>query len=163
VAPRFALNLPDAQLKPGDYFVKVRLLAKPTPTSDAIAQVRVTVPDLSGSKARMLAQPTFYRRGPYTGPGYQPTADTRFRKAERIRVDVPMVAGLEAPTARLLDRRGQPLPIPVTAGQREDGAARFATAEVVLAPLAPADYLIEVSVRRGEQTEKVVTAFRIVP
>jgi VWFA-related protein len=163
VAPRFALNLPDAQLKPGDYFVKVRLLAKPTPTSDAIAQVRVTVPDLSGSKARMLAQPTFYRRGPYTGPGYQPTADTRFRKAERIRVDVPMVAGLEAPTARLLDRRGQPLSIPVTAGQREDGAARFATAEVVLAPLAPADYLIEVSVRRGEQTEKVVTAFRIVP
>ena len=162
-APRFVLSLRDAQLRPGDYFVKVRLLAKTAPATDAIAQVRVTVPDLSGSGARMLGQPTLYRRGPYTGSGFQPTADTRFRKAERIRVDVPMAAGLEAPAAQLLDRKGQPLPIPVTAGLREDGAARFATAEVVLAPLAPADYLIEVTVRRGEKTEKVMTAFRIVP
>jgi VWFA-related protein len=160
--PRFALRLPDARLAPGDYFVKVRLLGKSGPDADANAQVRVTVPDLSAA-ARVFGQPLLYRRGPYTGPGYQPTADSRFRKAERLRVDVPVSAGVEAPEAQLLDRRGQPLPIPVAAGQREDGAQRFATAEVVLAPLAPGDYLVQVSVRRGDRTEKVVTAFRVVP
>jgi hypothetical protein len=70
---------------------------------------------------------------------------------------------VESAAAQLLDRKGQPLPIPVTTGQREDGARRFVTAELALAPLAPADYVIEVSVRRGDKTEKALTAFRIVP
>jgi VWFA-related protein len=161
--PRFAVPALDARLTPGDYLVKVRLQGKAGAAADASDQVRITLPDLSGPAAPVLGQPLLFRRGPFTGAGFQATSDLRFRKAERIRVDVPLAAATNAPSARLLDRRGQPMPLPVTVGQREDAARRFTTAELALAPLAPGDYLIEVAVRRGEKTEKVLTAFRIVP
>jgi VWFA-related protein len=162
-APRFAVRALDARLAPGDYLVKVRLQGKAGAAADASDQVRITLPDLSAATAPTLGQPMLFRRGPFTGAGFQPTADLRFRKAERIRVDVPLAGAMEPPTAQLLDRRGQPLPLPVTAAQREEAGQRFATAELTLAPLAPGDYLIEVAVRRGDRTEKVLTAFRIVP
>ena len=161
--PRFATQLSDPRLKAGDYIVKVRLQGRSGVTADESGQLRITLPDVSATTANTLGQPMLFRRGPYTGAGYQPTADLRFRKAERIRVDVPIGAAFDSAAAQLLDRKGQTLPIPVTSAQRDDGARRFLTAEVTLAPLAPADYLVEVSVRRGEKTEKVLTAFRIVP
>jgi len=161
-APRFAIHIPNATLTAGDYLVKVRVRGRSGP-ADAGGQVRVGVPDVSGSTASVLGQPMLFRRGPYSGTGYQPTADLRFRKAERIRVDLPLGGAIDSSAAQLLDRKGQVLPIPVTTGQRDEGGRRFLTAEVTLAPLAPADYLVEVSVRRGEKTEKKLTAFRIVP
>jgi VWFA-related protein len=162
-APRFSVQISDAQLKAGDYLVKVRLQGKSGGAADESGQVRVSLPDVAGSTSSMLGQPMLFRRGPFTGAGFQPTADLRFRKAERIRVDVPLAGVIESNTAQLLDRKGQPLPLPVTAAQREEGAQRFATADLALAPLAPGDYLIEVSVRRGEKTDKVLVAFRMVP
>jgi hypothetical protein len=162
-APRFAVRAAGAPLAPGDYLVKVRLQGKADAAADASEQVRITVPDLSAASAPTLGQPMLFRRGPFTGAGFQPTADLRFRKAERIRVDVPLAAVSESVAAQLLDRRGQMLPLPVTAAQREEAGQRFATAELTLAPLAPGDYLIEVAVRRGDRTEKVLVAFRIVP
>ena len=162
-APRFSTQLSDPRLKAGDYLVKVRLQAKSGGSVDAGGQLRVSVPDVSASGAGALGQPMLFRRGPYTGAGYQPTADLRFRKAERIRVDLAIGAATDSMAAQLLDRNGKALPIPVTTGQRDEGGRRFLTAEVTLAPLAPADYLVEVSVRRGEKTEKVLAAFRIVP
>jgi VWFA-related protein len=162
-APRFSVQVSDAQMKAGDYLVKVRLQGKSGKAADESGQLRVSLPDVSGSTSSMLGQPMLFRRGPFTGAGFQPTADLRFRKAERIQVDVPLAGVIESNAAQLLDRKGQPLPLPVTAAQREEGAQRFATAELALAPLAPGDYLIEVSVRRGEKTDKVLVAFRIVP
>jgi len=162
-APRFSTQVSDPRLKAGDYLVKVSLQSKAGGSADLGGQLRVRVPDLSASGASALGQPMLFRRGPYTGAGYQPTADLRFRKAERIRVDLAVGAAFDSIAAQLLDRNGKALPIPVTTGQRDDGARRFLTAEVTLAPLAPADYLVEVSVRRGEKTEKVLAAFRIVP
>jgi VWFA-related protein len=161
--PRFTVQPAETRLPPGDYLVKVRLVGKSGGAANVGSQVRVTVPNVEANAASSLGSPMLFRRGPYTGAGPQPTADLRFRKAERIRVDVPVAGQAESVTAQLLDRRGQSLPIPVTTGQRDDGARRFVTAEITLAPLAPGDYLIEVSVRRGERTVKVVTAFRIVP
>jgi VWFA-related protein len=163
-ARAFVLQLDQVDLAAGDYLIRLRVQGKTGGDADANEQLRVTIPATPATMAG-LGQPLLYRRGPYTGPVYQPTADVRFRKAERLRVDVPLPAAVpvEAVTARLLDRRGQPMAIPVTAGQREDGAIAFATAEVMLTPLAPADYLVEVAVRRGDVTEKVLTAFRIVP
>jgi hypothetical protein len=82
---------------------------------------------------------------------------------ERIRVDVPLAVAAESVAAQLLDRQGQPMPLPVTAGERDDGGRRFATAEVALAPLAPGDYLFAISLGTRDKTEKVLAAFRIVP
>jgi VWFA-related protein len=160
-ARSFVVRLPGAALAPGAYLVRVRLQGREGSLADASEQVRVIVPDPTTNASR-LGDPLLFRRGPYTGVAYQPTADVRFRKAERVRVDVPLASAPETVTARLLDRKGQPLNVPVTVGAREEGGLRFATAEVTLAPLAPSDYLIEISARTGTREEKVIAAIRIV-
>ena len=76
-----------------------------------------------------------------------------------MRVEIP-TATPDAPTARLLDRNGQPLAVPVTAAVRDDAdGSRWHTAQLALAPLAPADYLIEVTAG----SSKSIAAFRVVP
>jgi len=83
--------------------------------------------------------------------------------AERLRVDIPTRAPLESLTARLLDRQGRPLAIPVTLSQREEAGVRYATGEVVLSPLALGDYLVEIALGPGQRPETIVVAFRMVP
>jgi hypothetical protein len=64
-------------------------------------------------------------------------------------------------TARLLDRTGKPLQVPVTTSERRDeaGAFRWVIADATLAPLAPGEYAVEVTVGDARQ----LTAFRMVP
>lgn len=163
LARAFLLRFPDTPLPAGEYLVRLQILGRPGPSADASETTRVTIPPPSASAAMAVGQPLTFRRGPFTGPSYQPTADLRFRRAERLRVDLPVSDALGPPTVRLLDRRGQPLPILVQIGQRDEEGVRFATAEITLAPLAQGDYLVEVSIRRGDKEEKRLTAFRIVP
>jgi hypothetical protein len=66
-------------------------------------------------------------------------------------------------SARLLDRKGQPLALPVATAVREETHLRIASAELALAPLALGDYLVELSLQRGSRRDKVVVAVRIVP
>jgi hypothetical protein len=74
-------------------------------------------------------------------------------------VEIPIVAA-EPLMARLLDRTGKPLAVPVTVAVRNDAdGSRWATAQLALAPLAPADYVIELS--SGER--RMISAFRVVP
>ena len=103
-----------------------------------------------------------FRQGPYTGRGYQPTTDPRFRRAERLRLDVPLGSGCAA-SVRLLDRRGQPLPVPFAVTQAEESGVAGTRAEIVLAPLAQADYLVEIIVRGSGKEMKYLVALRIVP
>jgi len=161
--PRFNVRFRDLHLLPGDYRVKVQLSRRSGDTGGEIAQVRVRVPDVSATGANVLGEPMLFRRGPYTGREFHPTADKRFRRTEGIRVDVPVAGPVDLLNAQLLDRHGKPLRLELTAGQREDGGQRFATTEIALASFAPGDFLVEVTVRRGHQTEKAVTAFRVVP
>jgi len=65
-----------------------------------------------------------------------------------------------AVTARLLDRTGKPIAIPVTAAIRDEAdGSHWRAAELALAPLAPGDYLIELS-GAGERT---LSAVRVLP
>ncbi len=143
----------------GSYVVRVRVQGKAGGGADAGEQVRVTVPAVRP----VLGQALLFRRGPYSGPGFQPAADLRFRRAERVRVDVPLGAPADSVSARLLDVKGNPLSVPVTAGIREQDGVRLASAEVGLAPLTNGDYLIEVAAKAGDRREKALAAFRIVP
>jgi hypothetical protein len=63
--------------------------------------------------------------------------------------------------ARLLDRTGNPLAIPVQVSARPDasGGFQWMVVDASLAPLAPADYAIEVT----QGTDKQLTGFRVVP
>jgi hypothetical protein len=57
------------------------------------------------------------------------------------------------------------LQVPVTITERVDGAAarRAIAAEVVLAPLAAGEYVLELVATRGQQTETRSYAIRVVP
>ena len=147
VALRFQ---PSETLAPGEYRVSVRARA-------------LAGGDTAGGEAGLdvaaerASSALVFRRGPSTANRDAATADLRFRRTERIRVEVPGL-GAATPDARLLDRNGAPLAVPVTAGVREADGTAWGTAEAALAPLAPGDYLIEI----GAGSDRVLTAFRII-
>ena len=63
-------------------------------------------------------------------------------------------------TARLLDRNGNAMAIPVTAATRDDAdGSRWQSAEVALAPLGAGDYLLELATATG----RTLVAFRVIP
>lgn len=154
------IEVRDVALQPGDLAARVRVApaAGGLPFQDL---ARVTVPDawpLAGG-ARLL------RRTPVTAARFVPTADPRFRRSDRLQVEVPLASGAAPSGARLLDARGEPLPVPLSPVlvDSDPSGLAWAVVETALAPLAAGDYLVEVTVRRSETTETALVAFRIVP
>jgi VWFA-related protein len=151
----FALQVPETGgLRRGEYAVRVRL--RPDGDDDLalsdLARVIVGPPTPIG-------EAVLWRRGLTTGPQYLRTADPRFARTDRIRLELAS-AGPAAPAARLLDRLGKPLQVPLQVSVRPDAAGGFSWIVVdgTLSPLAAGDYAIEVT----EGDAKQVTAFRIV-
>jgi VWFA-related protein len=105
------------------------------------------------------------RRGPSTGLAYIPTADPRFRRTERIRLEVPLSADGLSATGRVLTREGQATAIVVSFSARADsGASGFVgIADAVLAPLAEGEYVLELTIGDGRASDVVAYGFRIVP
>ena len=158
-----------AQFAPGATSARIALTANTLAAGDYQLQVRTkgTRASTAGNDVLRISVPAapqatgalFFRRGPATANRDVATADLRFRRSERLRVDVPTPAAGTV-TARLLDRNGSPLPIPVTATVRDDpDGSRWQSAEVALAPLAAADYLVELTAPAG----RTLLAFRVIP
>jgi hypothetical protein len=150
----FLVELTASQpLAAGDYVLRVTARAGPAsiPSRDSTRLAIPAAPDSMGA--------LFIRRGPATANREVPTADLRFRRSEQVRVEIP-TATSDPVTARLLDRTGKQLAVPVTAALRDhtDGS-RWHTAQLALAPLAPGDYIVELAV--GEK--RMISAFRVVP
>jgi VWFA-related protein len=146
-----AVVTPTGPLTPGQYTVRVaaRGGAGSIPIRETVSLSVTPAPEPSGA--------VYVRRGP--GNRETPTADLRFRRSEQVRVEIP-TASSDPPTARLLDRNGKELGVPVTAAVRDDNdGSRWHTAQLALAPLAPADYVIELTAG----SKKTVAAFRVVP
>ncbi len=156
-----ALTSAENPLPPGRYSVRAELKPK---TLRAPLQVTtfVTVPRVD---AEVGVGALAMRRGPSTGLAYMPTADPRFRRTERLRLEVPLMADGFTPKGRMLTREGQPMPLIVTYTTRVDEARNltFGVAEVVLAPLAEGEYVVEVSLEKNGKTEVVSYGFRIIP
>jgi len=141
---------PTQPLTAGDYVLRVgaRGGAGSIPLRETVRLAVTPAPDSSGA--------IFVRR---TGSREAPTANLQFRRNEQVRVEIP-TASSDQPSARLLDRNGQPLAVPVTAAVRDDAdGSRWHTAQLALAPLAPADYIIELTAG----SNKSIAAFRVVP
>jgi VWFA-related protein len=148
---RIALT-PSQPLAAGEYVLRVGARAGPS-TIPSREVFRFMIPEAPGSAGAL-----FIRRGPTTGNKEVPTADLRFRRSESVRLEIPTSADA-AGTARLLDRTGKPLAVPVATAIRDDAdGSRWQTAQLALAPLAPGDYVIEIA--NGER--KMLSAFRIV-
>lgn len=153
-AGTFALKVPIAPpLSAGDYLLRARI---GPPGGEPVSEiVRATLP----ASPTTLGEPRLLRRGPQTGTQYVETADVRFRRNERLRLELPTASAVAA-TARLLDRLGNLLQVPAQVTTRTDGAAAYGwvVVDATLAPLAAGDYLVEVT---QDGTTQLV-AFRVV-
>ncbi len=110
-----------------------------------------------------VGQPMLFRRGPTTGNRLVPAGTFQFSRTERAHLEFPAGADAKPGTARLLDKSGEPLSIPVTAGERSDAQTgqRWLTADVTLAALAAGDYVVEFTTADGAAQKKVMTAIRV--
>jgi VWFA-related protein len=156
----------EVTLKPGERTFLTMIVAPAGGTGELSIRARLKptdgampLQDAVRLAADASASPLYFRRGATTGNRVLPAADLRFSRTERVRLEIPVRPDVKAGGARLLDRAGQPLQIPVTVSERTDDATgqHWIAAEVILGSLAPADYGIEVSIGN----ERVVTAIRV--
>lgn len=156
-----ALALPEGELlRPGRYQVRVQA----TPEGGR-SPLTITAPvDIPGPAALVGSAVVPTRRGPGTGRNYEPTADVRFRRTERLALEVAKLAPEVQLAGRLLNKAGQVLQVPVIVTERAEptGAPTF-VADVMLAPLAAGEYVIELTATAGDQTETRSFALRMVP
>ena len=153
----FSIRVPaEGGIAPGEYAVRVRV----RPNSDTGLPVADTARLIISATPSPLGEPVMWRRGPSTGPRYAMTADPRFTRLERVRFEMATTTAGPA-MGRMLDRLGRPMQIPVQITEKPDpsGSFRWIVAEAVLAPLAPGDYAIEVTMADSKQT----AGFKIVP
>jgi VWFA-related protein len=137
-----------------DFVIRVRA----TPAAEG-SPLTETAAVAAGTDASGL----IWRRGPTTGMKYVLTADRRISRADRIRVEVPVPEGVSASGAALLDRAGSQLDLPVTATIRADGGVQWATAELALAPLAPGEYVLRLTLVGLGEPREMLTAIRVTP
>lgn len=117
----------------------------------------------AGSNAAILP-PLLYRGSPGAAAEFRPVAYPQFRRAEILRAEARPGVGVSGMSARLLDRTGKPLAVPVSVTERSeaDSGRRWLVAEVGLAPLAAGEYVLALSVERQGERQEVLTAFRVV-
>ena len=109
-----------------------------------------------------LGHPMMFRRGPSTGNRVQPAGSPVYMRTERLRLEIPAAGDATLSGGRILDRNGTAIELPVTIAERTDDAGqRWLTAEVALAPLAPADYIVEMSGTVKGTSQKVLAAIRV--
>jgi len=154
------INGSDQPLSPGRYSVRAEL----TPRNGRSAIQITTFATVPADAAEVGTGGLAARRGPSTGLAYVATADSRFRRTERLRLEVPLAGEGFTGSARLLTRDGQATPLIVSFSERTDEATKqqFGVADVTLAPLAEGEYVIEISLTKGGKTEVITYGFRLV-
>jgi hypothetical protein len=112
---------------------------------------------------RLLGDPILYRStGVARTAVLRPVAEFLYRRTERVHIEWPMFKPLDRRTARLLDRRGQPIPVEASLTERTDDGQVVLAADLNLSQLSPGDYVLEVSAVSGAETQKRQVALRVV-
>jgi hypothetical protein len=137
----------------GPWRVSVRATGS---SGDLSEQFAITSP--AADQGAMLGLPLIFRAGTAASATRAPVASFQFLRSERLHIEWPAHGRIDERVARLLDRRGQPLAVPVATAER-DGAV---SADVGLAPLAEGDYLVELSAAAAGRSERSLVAFRVV-
>ena len=117
--------------------------------------------EVATSKGALVGDALVYRGAPGARSAIRPVADMQFYRTERVHIEWPELKPLDQRTARLLGRNGQPLAVSVNLTEREQDGHQVLAADVLLGPLAPADYVIELTVAGGGATETRVVGIRV--
>ena len=162
-ARSFVLRVPvPAGQTAGDY--TLRLTSKPVGvTLGSTETVRVVLPVWPAAGAVAIGQPHAVPARAVLRADWLPAGDLRFRRQERLKVEVGVTGPMTSGSVRLLDRSGNPLGIPVVSADRDENGGKVVSGEVMLAPLSVGDYVLETTITQGATTQKVLAAFKIVP
>jgi VWFA-related protein len=125
----------------------------PVPESDTVAIER--------NRNTVLGRPIAHRAASAAAAAFRPLATFHFRRTERVRFDWPVLQPLASHSARLLDRNGKPLPVPVTLTTRDQDGTTLLSGAINLAPLSIGDYIVEVNATAGSATEQQLIAIRV--
>jgi len=117
--------------------------------------------DIKEAAGKLLGDPVPYRATPAPSSPIRAVADFQYRRTERVHIEWPLLATVDRREARLVGRNGQPLALPVTLSERNDDGQTVITADLTLAPLAPGDYAIELTVGQGGNSERRYIAIRV--
>lgn len=109
----------------------------------------------------LVGEPILFRGRPAATSPLRPVASLDYFRTERVHVEWPLAGDIDQRSARLLGRTGQALAVPVTVTEREIDGRRQVAADLNLAPLSPGQYVIELTVGRGQTTEIRFVAFRV--
>jgi hypothetical protein len=118
--------------------------------------------EISRASGRLLGDPLLYRATPSPRSVPRPVADFQFRRVERLHVVWSMLGSLTGWEVRLLDRQGQSLPIAPTIADDTGGDEATVEVDLILSPLSEGEYVIELTARSGELSERKLLAFRVV-
>jgi hypothetical protein len=116
---------------------------------------------IGASTGALVGDPLVYRGAPGARSAIRPVADMTFYRTERLHIEWPELKALDQRTARLLGRNGQALAVAVNLTERDQDGHQVLAADVLLGPLAPADYVVELTAGGGGATETKVVAFRV--
>ena len=129
----------------------VQVRARPgylAPTEAELRRVTTTrTPTLPAgvTAIRRRAPVVALRRGPSTGRDYVRAEQPQFRRTERLRIEVVLPTGAANVAGRVLTSVGQQLPLPVSYSTGETNGETVHIADVALAPLAAASYVLQLA------------------
>ena len=152
----FSIQVPETgTIDAGEYAVRVRIRSEADEKTELTDSARVVLRD-----GPALGEAVMWRRGLSTGPRYLRTADPRFMRSDRLKLELATSVVTPA-KARILDRNHNELSVPAQVSERPDpsGVFRWIVVDATLAPFAAGDYSVEVTQGR----EKRLTEFRVVP
>jgi len=141
----------------GPWHVQLRLrnTTDPTAALETTAEVR---PLARPGASPLLGDPLVFRGDPGGVQPARPVADFLFRRTERVHIEWTTRGQIDARQARLLDRAGNALPVGVSLAEKP-GA--ILAADLVLGPLGPGDYLIELSASGPAGSTRQLVAIRV--
>lgn len=108
-----------------------------------------------------LGVPLIFRATPSPRSPLLPAAEPMFRRTERLHLEWRPTTRPDRPEARLLNTRGEPLSVPVVLTTREGEGGIVLVADVVLTPLAPGNYVVELRGTSNAREAQSLFAFRV--
>jgi hypothetical protein len=118
--------------------------------------------EIAAAPMLLVGMPTAFRATPSPRSPLRPVADFQLTRTERLHVEWPVLQELATRSARLLDRKGQPLgpELPVAPGAADRPVL---TLDLPMASLPEGDFVVELTATsRAGLSERRLLAFRVV-